>query len=88
MSDYDVLERLAFERERVIRRFLHSLIGHEPTTVDMKRFTIISNLYETRIYRNGNEICFFRFHPRDEHILVEMRTSGEYPGEQRQPADF
>jgi hypothetical protein len=69
MSDDNILSEMAAEKNRLVRELMISIIGHEPSANEKKEFTIVHNLYESKIYHKGRYVGTVQYQAFDHSAI-------------------
>jgi hypothetical protein len=68
MSDANILVRMAIEKTRLIEELIVQYLGHKPTWLERKAFSIMNKLGESSIYYKGEYVGTVRYEDFDETI--------------------
>jgi hypothetical protein len=56
MAEDNILLLMSIYKNELIREFMHDFLGHPPSPLERKQFTIVHSLHETNIYFMGRHL--------------------------------
>ena len=68
MSDANILLRMTIEKTRLIEELIYQYLGHKPTWLERKAFSIMNKLGESSIYHKGKYVGTVRYETDDDVI--------------------